>query len=99
MIRRRYRSALQPILYPEDISGVPKLALAEAARTLEAEAGECERTAVAFGRQLSSIASQMRLANWSGLQKVTRDVTKRKQAQDELQQVQQQLLASQKLKP
>ena len=50
---------------PEDIQlGVPKRALSEAANTAASrpKGGECEKTALAFGRQLSSTASRMRLA-------------------------------------
>lgn len=85
---------------PEDLErGVPKAALAEAAEKgrFEAEGWRVRKDGTRFW---ASVVID-RIADESGaiigFAKVTRDLTERKQAQDELQRVQEQLVASQKL--
>jgi PAS domain S-box-containing protein len=85
---------------PEDIQlGVPKLALAEAAKQgrFEAEGWRMRKDGSRFWASVVIDRITDEAGELVGFAKVTRDVTERKQAQDELQQVQQQLLASQKL--
>jgi PAS domain S-box-containing protein len=85
---------------PEDIQlGVPKLALAEAAKQgrFEAEGWRMRRDGSRFWASVVIDRITDEAGELVGFAKVTRDVTERKQAQDELQRVQQQLAASQKL--
>lgn len=85
---------------PEDIErGVPKMALAEAAEKgrFEAEGWRLRKDGTRFWASvvIDRIADES--GGIIGFAKVTRDLTERKQAQDELQRVQEQLVASQKL--
>ena len=85
---------------PEDIQlGVPKLALAEAAKKgrFEAEGWRMRKDGSRFWASVVIDRITDEAGELVGFAKVTRDVTERKQAQDELQRVQQQLAASQKL--
>lgn len=85
---------------PEDIQlGVPKLALAEAAKNgrFEAEGWRMRKDGSRFWASVVIDRIIDEAGDLVGFAKVTRDVTERKRAQDELQHVQQQLLASQKL--
>jgi PAS domain S-box-containing protein len=85
---------------PEDIQiGVPKLALAEAAKQgrFEAEGWRIRKDGSRFWASVVIDRITDEAGELVGFAKVTRDVTERKQAQDELQRVQQQLAASQKL--
>jgi PAS domain S-box-containing protein len=85
---------------PEDIKiGVPKLALAEAAKKgrFEAEGWRMRKDGSRFWASVVIDRIIDEAGDLVGFAKVTRDVTERKRAQDELQHVQQQLLASQKL--
>ena len=85
---------------PEDIQlGVPKLALAQAAKNgrFEAEGWRMRKDGSRFWASVVIDRITDEAGDLVGFAKVTRDVTERKQAQDELQHVQQQLLASQKL--
>lgn len=85
---------------PEDIQlGVPKLALAEAAKQgrFEAEGWRMRRDGSRFWASVVIDRITDEAGELVGFAKVTRDVTERKQAHDELQRVQQQLAASQKL--
>jgi PAS domain S-box-containing protein len=85
---------------PEDIElGVPKLALAEAAEhgRFEAEGWRMRKDGSRFWASVVIDRITDEAGELVGFAKVTRDVTERKQAQDELQRVQQQLAASQKL--
>jgi PAS domain S-box-containing protein len=85
---------------PEDLQlGVPKLALAEAAKKgrFEAEGWRMRKDGSRFWASVVIDRITDEAGDLVGFAKVTRDVTDRKQAQDELQHVQQQLLASQKL--
>jgi PAS domain S-box-containing protein len=85
---------------PEDIQlGVPKLALAEAAEhgRFEAEGWRMRKDGSRFWASVVIDRIMDEAGELVGFAKVTRDVTERKQAQDELQRVQQQLAASQKL--
>jgi PAS domain S-box-containing protein len=85
---------------PEDIQfGVPKLALAEAATQgrFEAEGWRMRKDGSRFWASVIIDRITDEAGELVGFAKVTRDVTERKQAQDELQHVQQQLAASQKL--
>ncbi len=85
---------------PEDIQlGVPKLALAEAAKQgrFEAEGWRMRKDGSRFWASVVIDRITDEAGELVGFAKVTRDVTERKQAQDELQRVQQQLAASQKL--
>ena len=85
---------------PEDIQlGVPKLALAEAAKQgrFEAEGWRMRKDGSRFWASVVIDRITDEAGELVGFAKVTRDVTERKHAQDELQRVQQQLAASQKL--
>lgn len=85
---------------PEDIQlGVPKLALAEAAKQgrFEAEGWRMRKDGSRFWASVVIDRITDEAGELVGFAKVTRDVTERKQVQDELQRVQQQLAASQKL--
>ena len=85
---------------PEDIElGVPKLALAEAAEQgrFEAEGWRMRKDGSRFWASVVIDRITDEAGELVGFAKVTRDVTERKQAQDELQRIQQQLAASQKL--
>ena len=85
---------------PEDIQlGVPELALAEAAKQgrFEAEGWRMRRDGSRFWASVVIDRITDEAGELVGFAKVTRDVTERKHAQDELQRVQQQLAASQKL--
>jgi PAS domain S-box-containing protein len=85
---------------PEDIQlGVPKLALAEAAKQgrFEAEGWRMRKDGSRFWASVVIDRITDEAGELVGFAKVTRDVTERKQAQDELQRIQQQLAASQKL--
>ena len=85
---------------PEDIQlGVPKLALAEAAKQgrFEAEGWRMRKDGSRFWASVVIDRITDEAGELAGFAKVTRDVTERKQVQDELQRVQQQLAASQKL--
>ncbi|SED16009.1 PAS domain S-box-containing protein [Bradyrhizobium erythrophlei] len=85
---------------PEDIQlGVPKLALAEAAKQgrFEAEGWRLRKDGSRFWASVVIDRITDEAGELVGFAKVTRDVTERKQAQDELQRIQQQLAASQKL--
>jgi len=85
---------------PEDIQlGVPKLALAEATKQgrFEAEGWRMRKDGSRFWASVVIDRITDEAGELVGFAKVTRDVTERKQAQDELQRVQQQLAASQKL--
>ena len=85
---------------PEDIQlGVPKLALAEAAKQgrFEAEGWRMRKDGSRFWASVVIDRITDEAGELVGFAKVTRDVTERKQSQDELQRVQQQLAASQKL--
>jgi PAS domain S-box-containing protein len=84
----------------EDIQlGVPKLALAEAAKQgrFEAEGWRLRKDGSRFWASVVIDRITDEAGELAGFAKVTRDVTERKQAQDELQRIQQQLVASQKL--
>jgi signal transduction histidine kinase len=82
---------------PEDIQlGVPKRALPGCrTRPLEAEGRSKRRHSFWASVVIDRITDEA--GNIVGFAKVTRDVTERKQAQDELKHVQEQLIASQKL--
>ena len=85
---------------PEDIQlGVPKLALAEAAKQgrFEAEGWRMRKDGSRFWASVVIDRITDEAGELVGFAKVTRDVTERKQAQEELQRVQLQLAASQKL--
>jgi PAS domain S-box-containing protein len=85
---------------PEDAQlGVPKLALAEAAEQgrFEAEGWRMRKDGSRFWASVVIDRITDEAGELVGFAKVTRDVTERKQAQDELQRVQLQLAASQKL--
>ncbi|WP_374762040.1 hybrid sensor histidine kinase/response regulator [Bradyrhizobium japonicum] len=85
---------------PEDIqTGVPKRALAEAAKLgrFEAEGWRVRKDSSRFWASVVIDRITDEAGELVGFAKVTRDVTERKQAQDELQRTQQQLAASQKL--
>ena len=85
---------------PEDIQlGVPKLALAEAAEQgrFEAEGWRMRKDGSRFWASVVIDRITDEAGELVGFAKVTRDVTERKQAQEELQRVQLQLAASQKL--
>jgi PAS domain S-box-containing protein len=85
---------------PEDVQlGVPKLALAEAAEQgrFEAEGWRMRKDGSRFWASVVIDRITDEAGELVGFAKVTRDVTERKQAQDELQRVQLQLAASQKL--
>jgi PAS domain S-box-containing protein len=85
---------------PEDIQlGVPKLALAEAAKQgrFEAEGWRMRKDGSRFWASVVIDRITDEAGELVGFAKVTRDVTERKQAQDELQRVHQKLAASQKL--
>ena len=85
---------------PEDIQlGVPKLALAEAAKQgrFEAEGWRMRKDGSRFWASVVIDRITDETGELVGFAKVTRDVTERKQTQDELQRVQQKLAASQKL--
>ncbi|MFK4386803.1 MULTISPECIES: PAS domain S-box protein [unclassified Bradyrhizobium] len=85
---------------PEDIaSGVPKRALAEAREhgRFEAEGWRLRRDGTRFWASVIIDRIVGETGEVIGFAKVTRDLTERKRAQDELKQVQEQLLASQKL--
>jgi PAS domain S-box-containing protein len=85
---------------PEDIDlGVPKLALAEAAGKgrFEAEGWRMRKDGSRFWASVVIDRITDEAGELVGFAKVTRDVTERKQAQEELQRVQLQLAASQKL--
>ena len=85
---------------PEDIQlGVPKLALAEAAKQgrFEAEGWRMRKDGSRFWASVVIDRIKDEAGELVGFAKVTRDVTERKQAHEELQRVQLQLAASQKL--
>jgi PAS domain S-box-containing protein len=85
---------------PEDIQlDVPKLALAKAAKQgrFEAEGWRMRKDGSRFWASVVIDRITDEAGELVGFAKVTRDITERKQAQDELQRVQQQLVASQKL--
>ena len=85
---------------PEDIQlGVPKLALAEATKQgrFEAEGWRMRKDGSRFWASVVIDRITDEAGELVGFAKVTRDVTERKQAQDELQRVHQKLVASQKL--
>jgi PAS domain S-box-containing protein len=85
---------------PEDVQlGVPKLALAEAAEQgrFEAEGWRMRKDGSRFWASVVIDRITDEAGELVGFAKVTRDVTERKQAQEELQRVQLQLAASQKL--
>jgi PAS domain S-box-containing protein len=85
---------------PEDVQlGVPKLALAEAAEQgrFEAEGWRIRKDGSRFWASVVIDRITDEAGELVGFAKVTRDVTERKQAQEELQRVQLQLAASQKL--
>jgi len=85
---------------PEDIErGVPKMALAEAAEQgrFEAEGWRLRKDGTRFWASVVIDRITDESGAIIGFAKVTRDLTERKQAQDELQRVQEQLVASQKL--
>ena len=85
---------------PEDIQlDVPKRALAEAAKQgrFEAEGWRMRKDGSRFLASVVIDRIMDEAGELVGFAKVTRDVSERKQAQEELQRVQQQLVASQKL--
>ena len=85
---------------PEDIQiGVPKLALAEAAKQgrFEAEGWRMRKDGSRFWASVVIDRITDEAGELVGFARVTRDITERKQAQDELQCVHQKLAASQKL--
>lgn len=85
---------------PEDIaSGVPKRALAEAREhgRFEAEGWRLRKDGTRFWASVIIDRIVGEAGEIIGFAKVTRDLTERKRAQDELKQVQEQLVASQKL--
>jgi PAS domain S-box-containing protein len=85
---------------PEDLQlGVPKRALSEAAEhgRFEAEGWRMRKDGSRFWASVVIDRITDEAGNLLGFAKVTRDVTERKKAQDELKQIQEQLLASQKL--
>ena len=85
---------------PEDRElGVPKRALAEAAETgrFEAEGWRMRKDGTRFWASVVIDRIVDKSGNLIGFAKVTRDLTERKKAQDELKSVQEQLVASQKL--
>jgi PAS domain S-box-containing protein len=85
---------------PEDVEiGVPKRALAEAAEhgRFEAEGWRMRKDGTRFWASVIIDRITDEVGNLVGFAKVTRDITERKQAQDELKHVQEQLIASQKL--
>jgi len=85
---------------PEDLEiGVPKLALREAAEKgrFEAEGWRLRKDGTRFWASVVIDRITDESGTIIGFAKVTRDLTERKQAQDELQRVQEQLVASQKL--
>ena len=85
---------------PEDLEkGVPKAALAEAAERgrFEAEGWRMRKDGTRFWASVVIDRISDESGAIIGFAKVTRDLTERKQAQDELQRVQEQLVASQKL--
>lgn len=93
----RHFSAFYP---PEDIEKeVPKRALAEAAEKgrFEAEGWRMRKDGTRFWASVVIDRITDDSGAIIGFAKVTRDLTERKQAQDELQRVQEQLAASQKL--
>lgn len=85
---------------PEDLEAeVPKRALAEAAEhgRFEAEGWRVRKDGTRFWASVIIDRIVDEAGDIIGFAKVTRDLTERKRAQDELKQVQEQLLASQKL--
>ncbi|MGY4629083.1 PAS domain S-box protein [Bradyrhizobium sp. USDA 4486] len=85
---------------PEDLErGVPKAALAEATEKgrFEAEGWRMRKDGTRFWASVVIDRITDESGAIIGFAKVTRDLTERKQAQDELQRVQEQLVASQKL--
>ena len=85
---------------PEDRElGVPERALAEAAETgrFEAEGWRMRKDGTRFWASVVIDRIVDEAGNLIGFAKVTRDLTERKKAQDELKSVQEQLVASQKL--
>jgi PAS domain S-box-containing protein len=85
---------------PEDLEReVPKMALAEAAEKgrFEAEGWRMRKDGTRFWASVVIDRITDEQGAIIGFAKVTRDLTERKQAQDELQRVQEQLVASQKL--
>ncbi|HXH43193.1 MAG TPA: PAS domain S-box protein [Bradyrhizobium sp.] len=85
---------------PEDVaSGVPKRALAEAREhgRFEAEGWRMRKDGTRFWASVIIDRILGEAGEIIGFAKVTRDLTERKRAQDELKQVQEQLIASQKL--
>ncbi|MCP3442353.1 PAS domain-containing sensor histidine kinase [Bradyrhizobium sp. CCGUVB14] len=85
---------------PEDLEKqVPKTALAEAAERgrFEAEGWRMRKDGTRFWASVIIDRITDESGETIGFAKVTRDLTERKQAQDELQRVQEQLAASQKL--
>lgn len=85
---------------PEDLEkGVPKAALAEAAEKgrFEAEGWRMRKDGTRFWASVVIDRITDESGAIIGFAKVTRDLTERKQAQDELHRVQEQLVASQKL--
>jgi PAS domain S-box-containing protein len=79
--------------------GVPKRALAEAAEfgRFEAEGWRVRKDGSRFWASVIIDRITDEAGNLVGFAKITRDVTERKKAQDELKRVQEQLIASQKL--
>src|SRR4051794_28694860 len=85
---------------PEDLeAGVPKRALAEAAEhgRFEAEGWRVRKDGTRFWASVVIDRIVDEAGDIVGFAKVTRDLTERKRAQDELKHVQEQLVASQKL--
>ncbi|MCK1421346.1 PAS domain S-box protein [Bradyrhizobium sp. 182] len=85
---------------PEDLQNeVPKMALAQAAQQgrFEAEGWRMRKDGTRFWASVVIDRITDERGEVLGFAKVTRDLTERKQAQDELKHVQEQLLASQKL--
>ncbi|WP_144441151.1 hybrid sensor histidine kinase/response regulator [Bradyrhizobium sp. CCGE-LA001] len=85
---------------PEDLElGVPTRALAQAAETgrFEAEGWRMRKDGTRFWASVVIDRISDEDGNLIGFAKVTRDLTERKKAQDELRSVQEQLAASQKL--
>jgi PAS domain S-box-containing protein len=85
---------------PEDQElGIPKRALAEAADhgRFEAEGWRVRRDGTKFWASVVIDRIRDDAGNLVGFAKVTRDMTERKQAQEKLKEVQDQLVASQKL--